>query len=74
MKVLVMLRFKITTSGRKRRRGEEREKCVITSPGLDTFLLDSTGIEMSPELTAFLTSFHVLTPHLLSGEELQHTH
>ena len=47
-------------------RGEERRGVVITTLGLNTCLLDSTGIEMRPELTAFITSFPVLGK-LLSG-------
>lgn len=60
------------------RRGEERrrevrgveERGVITGSQLNTCLPDSAGIAMSPELTAFMTLFHVLTAHSLKTEEL----
>lgn len=54
-------------------RGEERRGGVIISLQLNTRLLDSAGIEMSPELTAFMASFHVLTTHSLKRGIAAHT-
>lgn len=57
----------------ERSRGEERGG-VITGSQLNTCLPDSAGIAMSPELTAFMTLFHVLTTHSLKREELPSAH
>lgn len=47
----------------KREKEEEPRQGAIVGLQQNTCLLDPAGITMSPELTAFMTLFHVLTAH-----------